>query len=132
MRNTKEDFWKFVQKSDTCWLWSGTLDRDGYGSFWYEGKNNRAHRFIFELIGEPLASTELSLHSCDVRNCVNPEHLRPGTQHDNVHDAIDRKRFNKFSDDMVAEVKRLRSHGFTVREVAGITGISKSQVARYK
>lgn len=38
---------------------------------------------------------EVVRHICDNQRCINPLHLRPGTQADNVRDMIDRKRYKK-------------------------------------
>lgn len=84
----EERFWKYVQKTDTCWLWTGAVQSGGYGII-RVGKNVTAHRYSFFLHNghwpEPMC-----LHSCDVRNCVNPSHLREGTAHDNVQDVLER------------------------------------------
>lgn len=78
-------FWSKVQKTDTCWLWTGAKT-NGYGYFSVNGKGFRAHRVAYVLA----TSDETSLflcHKCDVPGCVNPGHLFPGTQTDNMHDA---------------------------------------------
>ena len=58
-----------------CWLFA-RVDRYGYGSFKYRGKNLIAHRFSYErLVGE--IPDDLTIdHLCDRhRNCVNPAHF---------------------------------------------------------
>lgn len=39
--NKKEDFWKHIEKTETCWLWRGGLTSTGYGRFYYLGTNSR-------------------------------------------------------------------------------------------
>jgi hypothetical protein len=87
-------FWKKVKKTDTCWIWQDKLDKDGYGKIWIRGRNERAHRFIYEQTYGPLPPDHFACHTCDVPYCVNPEHLFAGTQLDNVHDAIAKGRWN--------------------------------------
>ncbi|WP_353848756.1 HNH endonuclease [Brevundimonas sp.] len=44
------------------------------------------HRAFFEKHVRPLASNECVLHKCDTPTCVNPDHLRAGTQLENIQD----------------------------------------------
>ncbi len=86
-----------VDASTGCWLWRGKLDKDGYGikTFRVDGKRValQAHRVWFEIwSGRKLPPDVVVRHSCDVRNCVNPQHLLIGTQADNVHDMVSRGR----------------------------------------
>ena len=66
-----------------CWLWMGGTRR-GYGAFWYKGRTVQAHRVSYELyVG--MISKDLDLdHTCRVRHCVNPAHLEPVTNKENV------------------------------------------------
>lgn len=77
-----ERFWSRVKKTDSCWLWTGYIDMDGYGQFYVRPKQVNgdslqigAHRFSYELHREPIPAKMQIDHLCRVRNCVNPEHL---------------------------------------------------------
>lgn len=75
-----------------CWLWTGTVDRDGYGRVGVSGKSVEAHRAMYELeVGEIIEGMHVC-HSCDVRCCVNPEHLWLGTNQQNNADKISKGR----------------------------------------
>lgn len=78
-------FWDKVNKTDSCWLWTGSVNIAGYGQVRGDtGKNERAHRVAYAmLIGN--IPTGLTLdHTCGVRKCVNPQHLEPVTTEENT------------------------------------------------
>jgi len=75
-----------------CWLWTGHKYRNGYGAIKVFGRMRLAHRFSYELHKGPIPEGLCILHSCDVRNCVNPEHLRVGTHQENMQEASERGR----------------------------------------
>lgn len=92
----KDRFWDKVTKTEDCWNWNGRLNSYGYGVISLNGKFVKAHRVSYELTHNyKLCPAECILHSCDNPKCVNPHHLRIGTQRDNINDMIVRKR-NKF------------------------------------
>ncbi len=81
-------FWHKVNKTETCWLWTGHTNYSGYGLFRRSrgSQEVRAHRVSWDLHYGQVPEGLLVLHKCDVRNCVNPDHLFLGTQPDNVRD----------------------------------------------
>lgn len=83
-------FWYRVEGSTPlqCWPWRGKKNGLGYGSFRGQG----THRLAYELIKGPIPEGLVIRHSCDNPVCCNPEHLLPGTQADNIADAVERKR----------------------------------------
>lgn len=85
-------FWEKVDipDKDSCWIWTGFCPR--YGRFSFEGKSVAAHRFSYELCKGKIPDGMAVLHSCDNTKCVNPAHLRLGTQKDNAKDRSDRNR----------------------------------------
>ena len=72
-------FWRHVDTSGDCWLWTGARYRDGYGQFSVELTTGAAHRVAYELTCGPIPPRAKVLHTCQTRLCVRPEHLRLGT-----------------------------------------------------
>jgi hypothetical protein len=78
-----ERFWSKVNKTDTCWLWTGELSSDGYGRVRIDGVKVAVHRWAFEDAGGVIPEGMQIDHVCRVRNCVNASHLRPVTNKQN-------------------------------------------------
>lgn len=89
-------FWSYVDKSGTCWLWTGSRDINGYGRFFCKAmhphRTRMAHRFAFQRFVRSLAPGECVMHTCDNPPCVNPEHLRAGSIADNNEDMFNKGR----------------------------------------
>ena len=107
----EEHFWSKVEKSDGCWLYHGTISFEGYGyvniGSGIRRKQWQAHRFAWSLLKGPIPENGCVLHTCDVRNCVNPDHLYIGDRKDNARDKYRRQRdtSSDLSQDQVREIK---------------------------
>ena len=87
-----ERFWANVDKSDTCWEWTGYFHPYGYGVLYVEGKNILAHRLSWELENGSIPEGMQVLHHCDNPPCVRHDHLFLGTQADNIEDMCEKGR----------------------------------------
>lgn len=85
-------FWSHVEKTDTCWLWTGAGGRRGYGFLNLDGRPYPAHRLAYELTYGLLLPGIWCLHHCDNPPCVRPDHLFLGTRGDNVRDMVAKQR----------------------------------------
>src|SRR5690242_17489981 len=88
-----ERFWSKVKKTSGCWLWTRSRTKAGYGQFTVRKVSQQplyAHRIAWMLMRGKIPDGKHVLHDCDVRHCVNPDHLFLGTQQDNNEDR-DRK-----------------------------------------
>lgn len=93
---SEHKFYAKIEKSNGCWKWIGSFDRDGYPLFW-DGdiqKMKRGHQYSYELHhGE--RNGKCVMHTCDNPSCVNPAHLVLGSHADNCADKIAKDRHAK-------------------------------------
>jgi len=69
-----------------CWLWTASRSEEGYGFIRISSSTKKAHRVSFELFVGVIPDGMLVLHSCDNPPCVNPAHLKLGTDATNAID----------------------------------------------
>lgn len=70
--------------SGLCWLWTGAIAPNGYGKVWFNGRQVGAHRVAYMLFVGSIPPGKQLDHLCRVRHCVNPSHLEPVTQRENI------------------------------------------------
>lgn len=75
-----------------CWVWTGAINRHGYGNAKVDRRNVGIHRMAWALAFGDVPDGLLVLHKCDMRSCVNPQHLFLGTHKDNTADMIKKNR----------------------------------------
>jgi len=122
-----------------CFLWTASVNNSGYGWIGVNGKTVGAHRLSYELFIGSVPDGLCVLHKCDVRSCVNPDHLFLGTYKDNRADMIakgrapDMKGVNgggaKLTEEQVLEI---RVASGTHRQIASRYGIVNSLVSYIK
>lgn len=115
-----------------CWIWMGRVKENGYGILSFKNKVHHAHRFSYEAYIGAVPDGLCVLHKCDVRCCVNPDHLFVGTHQDNMDDMVSKKRHNhKVTEDMVGSLMVGRErYGKTYQELADEHGVSNSTVCK--
>ena len=132
-----ERFGKYISISDTgCHLFTAAKRRDGYCRFFLRGKNMPAHVAAHVLFVGPVPAGAMICHHCDVRNCVNPNHLYVGTAKSNVADMHRRGRYvgrRKLSDMQVRVIRRLLETSVLSQEqIAKPFGVKQVAVSRVK
>jgi hypothetical protein len=144
-------FWKFVEKSDNCWVWIGARHSTlGYGIFGLGGRGAgvvRAHRLSYCWANRvSLESIEglMVRHSCDNPSCVSPAHLLLGVCQDNADDASERERWRpirgeencwaKLTEQQVRAIRKLHDpswhSGFGYKALAKMFGVDEKVIRR--
>lgn len=128
-----------------CWIWLGATNGTGYGVIGYRGRQILTHRLSLIANGTSVPDELCVLHRCDVRSCINPNHLFIGTNQDNVDDAVKKGRnyrhpIGKYAGELVntakvdkstvLDIRRRASNGETKSSIAEDVGIAISSVCR--
>lgn len=112
----------------------------GYGYFSFGGRDGYAHRFSWELHNGALPEGACVLHKCDVRMCVNPDHLFLGTRTDNQADAARKGRMPrgarhwnaKLTSEDVVEIERMLRSGMSHAQIASHYDVCRQTVSSIK
>lgn len=128
-----------IGKPDECWLWGGKIMKRGHGSFRFNGTMGVASRFSYEYFIGKIPDGMFVCHKCDVRSCVNPNHLFIGTAKDNSDDMIakGRSRHPKGEDIKQSKLTRqqadlIRSSSLSLRKVAEQFGITYGNAGKIR
>ena len=124
---------------DSCWPYIGKRwHKDGYG---YPKRNQKpmlAHRWSYEHHYDVLLTPAIIIrHTCDNPACCNPLHLLPGTQADNVRDAVSRNRMRTnptrmFTQKQLKEFKNLRAAGLSQQKIAELNQCSQVTISYWE
>lgn len=102
---------------------------EGYGFVNVGGRVQLAHRYAWIQTHGPIPDGLFVLHRCDVRNCVNVEHLFLGTHQDNMDDMVAKGRQTHGERHHKARlteaaVRALRAGSLTITQAATQFGVS--------
>ncbi len=121
-----ERFWANVEKTDLCWRWTAHLDRKtGYGRLLVDGGMVGAHRIAYQLLVGPIPEGLDLDHLCRNKACVNPDHLEPVTQQENI-------RRGKSAKVTWRRAREIRESSESNVAIATRLGISDSVVSRIR
>lgn len=138
-------FWEsFIPEPNSgCWLWLGCVGPTGYGTvFRGPGKkpnSERSHRWSWRIHHGPVPAGLHVLHKCDVRSCVNPDHLFLGTHTDNMHDMRRKGRLVNRRGEAhgcakltAAQVEAIRSSSGTNTAIAKTFGVGRTTISEIR
>ena len=133
-------FWSKVNKTETCWEWTGALGKLGYGNIEEAGRCYSSHRASWTMANGPIPHGAEVCHHCDNRKCVRPDHLFLGTHEENMADAAAKKRMRPtsrpgeanprhiLSSRDIPYIRELNGIGFTQRELGMMYGVSQVMI----
>jgi len=127
----QERFWSLVSRKgkDECWLWQGSLDKEGYGTLKKKRILFFAHRLAWSYTFQKTTSLHI-LHSCDNPPCCNPNHLREGTQQDNMRDRQKRGRqVCKLTPQQVRLIRTKIANGIRQKDLALQFNVTPSAIS---
>jgi len=98
--NPEQQYTYFLSRTrkdeNGCLIWKDSIDWDGYGHTWIDGRTVNVHRFIAAHVAgltlNNLNRHDIVRHTCDNPSCINPEHLIIGTASENMQDASNKGR----------------------------------------
>lgn len=67
-----------------CWVWQLAIGGTGYGTITVNGRTMRAHRVYYARERGDIPEGLVLDHLCRNRRCVNPAHLEPVTDRENI------------------------------------------------
>jgi hypothetical protein len=139
MRKVDKNGLMIDEKIGRCWSWSGSK-RNGYGE--YGGTS--AHRISYKLFKGDIPKGLFVMHICDNRECINPEHLKLGTNQDNIQDKVNKGRakggnnhkgqnasYSKLTNEQVKEIRE-NPHDKCLNCLARQFGVCFQQISRIK
>lgn len=123
-------FWAKVDKTETCWLWTGAKVPNGYGAISIgHAKPYQAHRFSWEMHFGPIPNEMQVCHKCDVRLYVRPDHLFLGTRKDNMQDMAQKGRQNcKLNPEKIQDIRQRFANGVSAKSLASEFHVDKSMI----
>jgi uncharacterized protein (DUF433 family) len=123
-----------INPHTNCWEWQGCVAPDGYGQVSKEDKTWPVHRLMYTFLHGDISKDIQVCHVCDVRHCLNPEHLFLGTAKDNYDDMVSKgrrvTREFSLSPDQKRQAIQMRQQGLRRPEIAEYFDVSETVIYR--
>ena len=123
---TKKRFWDKVNKTDSCWDWTGCILKSGYGQVTVNKQQIYAHRLSYMIHKGDIQDDRHIDHLCRNPSCVNPDHLEVVSQADNTRRGLSARLTTKD----VEDIRGIYKIGdCTQKYLGGLFGVSRSQIS---
>jgi HNH endonuclease len=137
-KNIEEKFYNCIEiiTETGCWIWLRSLNNSGYAIVNESRKIIPMHRWSYERFKGKIPENMCVCHSCDIRSCVNPNHLWLGSWQDNINDKVNKNRQAKgekapkakLTSEMVLEIYKskapikllMKKYNMSKRSIVGI------------
>jgi len=115
-----------------CINYSGYISNAGYGMDYDPDtkKTISAHRLAFKRAYGFLP--KVVMHTCDHPTCVNPEHLKGGTQSDNIKDCVAKGRYTSRQKLSLEECEQIRQSKDSSRSLGKIYNVNQKTILNIK
>ncbi len=134
-------FENITHDDNGCWIYR-RLQNTGYGSVSVKGKAIAAHRFSYRELVDAIPKGANVCHKCDIKACVNPEHLFLGTSSDNRQDMIRKGRGNfprgirqphaQLNEEQVSQIKLKLNRGLRQVDIAKEYNVKRNVIGDIK
>lgn len=128
-------------ETDECVCWTKGLTAGGYAACQKDGRRQYLHAVACEMANGPrpvVPGVRIeTAHSCGVRSCINPRHLRWATAAENSADKIqhgttnrgERSASSRLTEHDVRAIRAARKAGRPLKTIAAQYGVAISTVA---
>ena len=131
-----------VERDGECLIFTGCKDECGYGRINRDGKLVRLHRAVWERDHGRIQNDGVVMHTCDRPACIEPRHLRLGTQVENIAD-MDRKgrrvslvgsmhRCAKLTESDIPRIRAMLERGDTCASIGRIYKVTEAMIRHIK
>lgn len=135
----KMDALSIPEPNSGCYLWLSSLVPGGYGTLSYQGTPYYSHHAAWMAAKGSIPTGRWVLHKCDMRCCVNPDHLYLGDAQDNSDDRMNRGRHVKAMGERSGKSKltdediiNIRADTRSQRAIAADYGVSHTNIGHVK
>jgi hypothetical protein len=122
-----------------CILFEGCKIKGGYGHRRHHGRMTLAHRVAWMEHHGPIPDGMIVMHACDTPACINIDHLRLGTQKQNVADMLAKGRRHSSQGERnpkakltTKQVAAIRSEQGTLQQIADRYNVTNATISKIK
>ena len=126
LKDREKYFNKLKKNEFGCLEWTGTKNKNGYGTFKYLGKEIAAHRIFYYWATGDDPGAKIIRHLCHNKICCNPEHLASGNHLDNY---LDDKQFQL--EQIKDYILYLRNKKYSMARIAKVLDESKQSISKF-